>query len=146
MVSGKDLGQSPKVGLTHKDNKETSALLHIERLETALFNISSAITAHQDLDKTLEVIVQESLNCLKANRSTIFLIDPKSGNLKPQFTQALDALDERVGLFEEREVAQKTFELKKPFLVGGRGKSSDLPKGQKHERKIITILTLADHL
>jgi uncharacterized protein (TIGR02266 family) len=141
MVSGKDLGQSPKVGLTHKDNKETSALLHIERLETALFNISSAITAHQDLNKTLEVIVQESLNCLKANRSTIFLIDPKSGNLKPQFTQALDALDERVGLFEEREVAQKTFELKKPFLVGGRGKSSDLPKGQKHERKIISLMS-----
>ena len=141
MVSGKDLGHSPRVGLIHKDNKETSALLHIERLETALLNISSAITAHQDLNKTLEVIAQESLKCLKANRSTIFLIDPKSGNLKPQFTHALDPLDERVGLFEEREVAQQAFELKKPFLVGGRGKSSDLSKAQKHEGKIISLMS-----
>src|SRR3972149_673012 len=123
MVSSKDLGQSPRTGLTHKDSKETSALMHIERLETALFNISSAITAHQDLNKTLEVIARESLNCLKATRSTIFLIDPKSGNLKPQFIHALDPLDERVGLFEEREVAQKALEPKKPFLVGGGGKA-----------------------
>ena len=114
---------------------------YIERLETALFNISSAITAHQDLNKTLEVIVHESLNCLKASRSSIFLIDPKNGNLKPQFTQALDPVDERVGLFEEREVAQKTFELKKPFLVGGRGKFSESSKGQKQERKIISLMS-----
>jgi len=141
MVSGKDLGQSPRTGLTHKDSEETSALVHIERLETALFNISSAITAHQDLNKTLEVIARESLNCLKANRSTIFLIDPKSGNLKPQFTHALDPLDERVGLFEEREVVQKVLEHKKPFLVGGRGKSSDFSQSQKHERKIISLMS-----
>ncbi len=50
-------------------------------------------------------------------------------------------MDERVGLFEEREVAQKTFELKKPFLVGGRGKPSDLSKGQKRERKIISLMS-----
>jgi len=141
MVSSKDLGQSPRTGLTHKDSEETSALLHIERLETALFNISSAITAHQDLNKILEVIARESLNCLKANRSTIFLIDPKSGNLKPQFTQALDPLDERVGLFEEREVAQNAFEHKKPLLVGGRGKSSDFSQSQKHEQKIISLMS-----
>ena len=65
MVSSKDLSQSPRVVLTHRENKETSVTLHIERLETALFNISSAIAAHQDLNKTLEVIAQESLNCLK---------------------------------------------------------------------------------
>ena len=141
MVFSKDLGQSPKIGPTHKDSNETPALLHIERLEAALFNISSAITAHQDLNKTLEVIARESLNCLKANRSTIFLIDPKSGNLKPQFTYALDPLDERVGLFEEREVAKKALEEKKPFLAGGRGKSSGLSKGQKHQRKIISLMS-----
>ena len=141
MVLSKDLGQAPKVGLAHKESNETPALPHIERLETAIFNISSAITAHQDLNKTLEDIAREALHCLKANRSTIFLIDPKSGNLKPQFTHALDPLDERVGFFEEREVAQKALEEKKPFLVGGRGKSSDSSKGQKHQRKIISLMS-----
>ena len=141
MVLSKDLGQPPKDGLIHKDTQETPALLHIERLETAIFNISSAITAHQDLNKTLEVISREALRCMKANRSTIFLVDPKSGNLKPQITHALDPLDERVGLFEEREVAQKTLEEKKPFLVGGRGKSSESSKGQKQQRKIISLMS-----
>jgi uncharacterized protein (TIGR02266 family) len=93
------------------------------------------------LNKTLEVIAREALHCLKANRSTIFLIDPKSGNLKPQFTHALDPLDERVGLFEEREVAQKALEEKKTLLVGGRGKSSDSSKSQKHQRKIISLMS-----
>jgi len=145
MVYSKDLGQSPSMGLTpQRDSKETPAVMQFERLEAALFNISSAISAHEDLNKILEVIARESLNCLPANRSTIFLIDPQSGNLKPQFIDALDPLDERVGLFEEREVAQKAFELKKPFVVGGGGKSPDLSRGQKHERKIITTLILAD--
>ena len=32
MGSTKDLGQSPRVGLTPKDRKETSVLVHIERM------------------------------------------------------------------------------------------------------------------
>ena len=140
MGSTKDLGQSPRVGLTPKDRKETSVLVHIERMETAFLHISSAISAHQDLNRTLEVIARESLNCLRANRSTIFLIDPKSGNLKPRFTHALDPLDERVGLFEESELAQKALQHKKPFLVGGRGKVANLSKGQEHERKVISLM------
>jgi uncharacterized protein (TIGR02266 family) len=109
-------------------------------METAFLHISSAISAHQDLNRTLEVIARESLNCLRANRSTIFLIDPKSGNLKPRFTHALDPLDERVGLFEESELAQKALQHKKPFLVGGRGKVANLSKGQEHERKVISLM------
>jgi len=141
MVYSKDLGQSPSMGSTQRDGKETPAIMQFERLRAAIFNISSAITAHEDLNKILEVIARESLNCLEANRSTIFLTDPQTGNLKPQCIQALDPLDERVGLFEEGEVAQKAFELKKPFVVGGRGKSPDLSEGQKHERQIISLMS-----
>ena len=141
MVYSKDLGQSPSMGSTQRDGKETPAIMQFERLRAAIFNISSAIIAHEDLNKILEVIARESLNCLEANRSTIFLTDPQTGNLKPQCIQALDPLDERVGLFEEGEVAQKAFELKKPFVVGGRGKSPDLSEGQKHERQIISLMS-----
>jgi uncharacterized protein (TIGR02266 family) len=120
MVSNNPSEQPPKAGIIHKDIKETSALTHIECLETAFFRISFAISAHKGLNTILEVIGRESLNCLKASRSTIFFMDPKTGILTRQFTHALNPQDEPIGLFEEMEVAQKVLQENRPFLAGGR--------------------------
>jgi uncharacterized protein (TIGR02266 family) len=142
MVFGKLSGQSPKTGLIHKDIKESKALIHIERLETAFFQISSVISAPKDLNTILEVIVRESLNCLVANRSTIFLMDEKSGGLKIQWTYASDSLYKQVGLHEEREVAQKTFKQNKPFLLGALRDFSEFFKYEEREQKITSLMSI----
>jgi hypothetical protein len=53
-----------------KSLDQTEALAHIERLESAFSQISSLFGVHKDLNTILEHVVRESLNCLRANRST----------------------------------------------------------------------------
>jgi Tfp pilus assembly protein PilZ len=121
------LGQSPK------DIAEAKILRDIEH--TAFFQISSAFTSHKDLKTILEVITRESLNCLKANRSTIFLLDQTQGTLKTQATVSLDPQDEKVGLSEEEETARKALNQKTPILL-------QKPKYKGAERKITSLMSI----
>jgi uncharacterized protein (TIGR02266 family) len=142
MVTSKPLEHSPKVEIIHKDIKETKPSIDIECLEMVFFQISSVINSHKDLNTILEIITRAASRCLKANRSTIFLLDPKSGILTIQFTHAPDPIDERVGLFEEREVAERILKENKPLLVGGRGKSADSFKQQNQERRSMSLMSI----
>jgi len=142
MVFSKLSGQSPKVGIIHKEIREPKALTHIERLETAFFQITSAINAPKDLNTILEVIVRESHNCLRTSRSTIFLMDEKSEILKIQCSYASDPLQKQESLHEEKEVAQKTLKQNKPFFFGGRGNFPDVLKSQEKERKITSLMSI----
>ena len=128
------MGAAPIKGLK-------GAMAHIERLETAFFQISSLFNAHKDLNIILEAIARECLNCLTANRSTIFFVDPKSEILTAQFTQALDPRYEKVGLVEEKEVAKKTFRQGKPLLLGRPEDFSDFFKYEQRENKITSLLS-----
>ena len=125
---------------TPKDIAEAKISRDIEH--TAFFQISSVISAHKDLKIILEVIGRQSLNCLKANRSTIFLLDEKSGVLKTQFTYVSDPLNERVSLNEERGVAQKTLKQNNPFLLGGPKDFSEFFKYKERERKITSLMSI----
>jgi hypothetical protein len=80
MVFRKFFGQSPRNGIIHEDVKDPTALMHNERLEKGVFKISSLISAYRDLDTILEAIARESLECLKAHRTTIFLITSMKAN------------------------------------------------------------------
>jgi uncharacterized protein (TIGR02266 family) len=142
MTFGKLLGQSPKREIIHRDIRETKALIHMDGLEKAFVQISSVINAHKDLNKILEVIVQESLKCLKAHRSTIFLLDEKSGALKTQFTHVSDPLSEQVGLNEEREVARKTLQQNGPSLLRGPEDFSTFFKYDERKRKITSLMSI----
>jgi uncharacterized protein (TIGR02266 family) len=142
MVLNKLSGQPPKVEIIHKEVKEPTALTHIERLETAFFQITSVINAQKDINTILEVIVRESHNCLRANRSTIFLMDEKSGILKIQCTYASDSLQKQVGQHEEGEIAQKTFKQNKPFLLRRPKDFSDFFKYTERERKITSLMSI----
>jgi hypothetical protein len=64
-------------------NKEngTKDLIHIERLGKAFAQISSAINTHKDLKTILDAVTREVLNCLKAQRSTIFFRNDKGDGL-----------------------------------------------------------------
>ena len=108
----------------------------------ALLQVSSAVNDHQEFSAVLEKIGRESLNCLKAHRSTVFLLEEKSGILKTQFTFTSDPLHEQVGLFEEKEMARKALRQKRPFLLQEPGDFSDFLKYQERDRKITSLLSI----
>jgi Tfp pilus assembly protein PilZ len=108
----------------------------------ALAQISSAINNHKEFTAILEMIGRESLNCLKAHRSTVFLLEEKSGILKTQFTFTSDSLHEQVGLFEEKEMARKALRQKRPFLLREPGDFSDFLKYQERDRKITSLISI----
>jgi len=136
------LGQPPKRGIRHKDIQGKKALVHVARLETAFCRIGSVISSHKDLNAVLEVIAQECLSCLKAHRSTIFLLDEKSGILKTQYLYTLDPLYERVGLNEEKELAKKTLRQNKPLLLQGPEEFSEFFKDRKQEWRITSLMSI----
>ena len=139
MIFRKILGQTPKKEGTERDSQETKEL---KPEATALFEISSAIKSQKELIAILNLIAQHSLPCLKANRATVFLMDEKSGVLKTLGMYAVSPLDEQVGFFEEREVAHKTLNHKKPFYLR---ELKDLAEFFKHElggRKITSLMSI----
>ena len=109
---------------------------------TAFFQISSMISAHKDLPTILELIARESLNCLKAHRSTIFVLDEKSGILKTQFTNVPNSEDEQVSLHEEKEVARKVLKQGSPLLLRDAKDFSDFFKYEERKRKITSLLCI----
>jgi Tfp pilus assembly protein PilZ len=141
LIFKKRVGQSPK-GRTLEGDVGVRALMDKDRLETAFFRISSAISAHDDLPTTLDLITRESLISLKAQRSTIFLMERKSGILKPQFTFAANPLYEEVNLLEEKEVARKASGLMRPFLLQEPKDFSDFFKYEERGQKITSLMCI----
>jgi uncharacterized protein (TIGR02266 family) len=130
--------------------KRRDIFIHKTRLERsvgsldeveALTQIGSAILHHRDFMSVLEMIGRESLNCLKAHRSTVFLLEEKSGILKTQFTFTSDPVYEQVGLFEEKETARKALRAGKPLLLLEPGDFSDFLKYGERDRKITSLLS-----
>jgi transcriptional regulator with GAF, ATPase, and Fis domain len=86
-------------------------------LETAYFQISSAMIAHKDLPVVLELVLRESLSSLRGHRVTIFFLDEKSGILKVQSSDVLKPLYRLADLAEEKEVARKAIMQGKSFFL-----------------------------
>jgi len=131
--------------------KRRDVFIHKIRLErsvgsmdevVALTQIGSAILHHKDFMSVLEMIGRESLNCLKAHRSTVFLLEEKSGILRTQFTFTSDPQHEQVGLFEEKEMARKTLRSRKPFLLQEPADFSDFLKYEERDRKITSLMSI----
>ncbi|KPK93586.1 MAG: hypothetical protein AMJ94_03000 [Deltaproteobacteria bacterium SM23_61] len=108
----------------------------------ALTQIGSAILHHKDFMSVLEMIGRESLNCLRAHRSTVFLMEEKSGILKTQFAFTSDPQHEQVGLFEEKEMARKTLRSRRPFLLREPADFSDFLKYGERDRKITSLISI----
>ena len=109
---------------------------------TAFFQISTEINAKKDLTTILESICRESLNCLKANRATVFLMDSESGILKTQFSYAPNPIDEKLGLLEEKQVARKVLKQSGPLLLREPEDFADFFKYSERERKITSLLSI----
>ncbi|HSR12056.1 MAG TPA: GAF domain-containing protein, partial [Thermodesulfobacteriota bacterium] len=108
----------------------------------ALFQISSGVAGHKSLPVILENIARETLGSLKAHRSTVFMLEEKSGTLKSQFTSASDPIHQQVGLFEEKEVARKAVRQKKAFLLRDAGDFAEFLKHEARDRKITSLMSI----
>ncbi len=131
-----------KIGGILKSLNQTEATAHIERLESAFFQISSVFGVHKDLNTILEHLVRESLNCLRPTRCTLFLYDPASEVLKAKFTNALQPRYQKVGVVEEREIAKKALRQGKPLLLPGPESFSDFFKYEERENKITSLMSI----
>jgi len=109
---------------------------------SALFRISSSILQRKELKAILEMITRESLNCLNAQRSTLFLAEERSGVLKAQYTFSSDPIHEQVSLFEEKEVARKTLRQKKTLLLREPEDFSDFFKYEGRDHKITSLMSV----
>ncbi|NWF55203.1 MAG: PilZ domain-containing protein [Syntrophaceae bacterium] len=143
MVFGKFLGKQSKTSGPFSGLDTVEALQHIERLETAIFQISSALKSNKDTNKFLEMISQESLHFLRAHRSTFFSLDPKGEALKIKFTHALDPRYQQVGLVEEKEIAKRALRQSTPLLLAGPESFSRFFKYEERDNKITSLLSVS---
>jgi len=141
MVFGKFLGKQSKPSGPLSGLDATEALEHIDRLESAMFQVSSALKGYKDPNKMLEIISQESLHCLRAHRSTLFSLEPKTEGLKIKFTHALDPRYQQVGLVEEREIAKRALRQGSPLLLAGPESFSRFFKYEERDNKITSLLS-----
>jgi len=136
------LKQLSKREIINQEFKGKKALMYVTRLEAAFLKISSMINAHKDLNKIFEVIAQESLHCLKADRSTIFFVDEKNENLETHFIYAFNPLYGQVGLNEEKEVAYKAFQQNSPVLLRQPEDFSGFFQYRGKESKITSLMSI----
>jgi uncharacterized protein (TIGR02266 family) len=142
MVFGRLLGKQSKTGGPLRGLDSTEALEYIDGLETAIFQVSSALKSYKDPNKILEVISQESIHCLRAHRSTIFFLEAKGEALKIKFTHALDPRYLQVGLVEEKEIAKRTLRQGSPLLLSGPESFSRFFKYEERDNKITSLLSI----
>ena len=83
----------------------------------AFYEVSCQILSKQDLETILASIGRESLNALKADRATIYLLDKESKILKAQISYTPNPLREKINLLEEHEMARKAVFQDRPFLL-----------------------------
>ena len=141
MVFGKLLGKQSKTGGPLSGLDAAEALEYIDRLESAMFQISSALKNYKESTKILEIISQESLHCLRAHRSTFFSLEPNGEAFKIRFTHALDPRYQQVGLVEEKEIAKRALRQGSPLLLAGPESFSRFFKYDERDNKITSLLS-----
>ena len=141
MVLAKLLEPFSKRTIFAKETRGEQAMRDFD-LETAYFQISSAILAHKDLPTILDLVVRESLNSLRAHRVTIFFMDEASGILRAQFIDVLKPLYRQVGLPEEKEVAKKAIKQAKSFFLQEPQDFSEFSEYRDRGVKISSLLSI----
>jgi len=109
---------------------------------TAFYQISSVIIAKHSLTTILETIVQESLKCLKADRSSFYQLDSEKGFLIRKVSFSSNPFYEKVNLSEEKEVARKVVLQDQPFLLGKPEDFVNFFNYAEREEKINALMSL----
>jgi hypothetical protein len=128
-------GNPPREGPNDEKGKG-----NIEPIEKALFAITSMILASRGLAVILDLILQETLSCLNAHRSSIFTLGPDNGTMNIQCTRASHLEFAQVGLFEEKKLAGRVLEQNQPFLLNEPRDSTEPTRYGTGERKITSLM------
>jgi len=128
-------------GKIFQKENESKDSIHIERLGKALSQISSGINTHKDLKTILETVTREVLNCLKAQRSTVFFRNEEGDGLKCHLFCTSDRTYEQVCVNEEKEVAQKALQQNKPFVLRKPEDFSEFSKAKRGGQKITSLMS-----
>ena len=108
---------------------------------TAFFHISAAIKNQKDLASIFALVGREVLHCLFAHRSGIFLTNGSSAVLKPQFAYSPDPMDSKVGILEEKEIAKRSVQEKRPFVLREPKDFEEFFNYEGRDRKISSIMS-----
>ncbi len=100
------------------------------------------MSERKEPEKILELILRESLQCLGGQRSTMFVVEEKSGILKTEYIFAPEPANEQVSLYEEKEVARKALKQKRPLLLREPEGFGEFFNYDKRERKITSLLSI----
>jgi uncharacterized protein (TIGR02266 family) len=119
--------QFPKKEILQKDIVDKNAILLIEGLIRAFFQITSAISNQEDLNRILGLIVRKAPACLKAHRCTLFLMREKNEELLTKISFSPDEYKKK-SLPEEMALIQKLPQQDQPFLMR---KPEDFPEVYK---------------
>ncbi len=122
-----------------KSLEKTLALL--EEVNS-FYQSSSVISAHRDEGLLLDLIVRESLKCLRAHRCILFF--QESGNDIPSVARisATEPQHEQVNQEEEKECARRTLSQNKPILLREAREFADIfPSGERN-RSIHSLLSV----
>lgn len=100
------------------------------------------ILAKKSIETIFDFIVRESLNCLNAHRVSFFLLDQRSGNIKPSFNNTCNPAYATIGMFEEKEVVANALKEGNPILLKIPKDFTVLFKYLKGERKITSLMVI----
>ena len=138
MVWGKIIGQTAK----RESGSDGKGIRDFDRLETAFLKMTTLVREKKDLPLLLEHVARESLYCLMAHRSSIFVADDNKGVLSPSYSFAANPQYEQVGLLEEKEVVRRTIKQNKKFLLREQKDFSEFFKYGDRDRKITSLMSI----
>jgi hypothetical protein len=138
MVWGKIIGQTAK----RESGPEGRGIRDFDRLETAFLKMTTLVKEKKDLPLLLEHVARESLFCLMAHRSSIFVADESKGVLSSSFSFSANPQYEQVGLLEEKEVVRRAIKQNKTFLLREQKDFSEFFKYGDRDRKITSLISI----
>jgi len=141
MIFRKILKSSPK-GNIDRSKGVAEGRTEREGEHAALLKISSAISGKRKFEFIMELIAQESGNCLQAHRVNIFRLDGSRDILNTQYSFAPHPLYEQISLLEEKEVARKVLKQNVSFLLKGPQDFSEFFRYQERKRKITSLMSI----
>ena len=129
-------------GKIFRKDTETKDLVHVERLGKAFSQISSAINTHKELKTILEAAVRGVLNCLKAQRSTIFSGTRKATGSNPTLPLLRIVQTSRCVRVRKKRLHKKPSSRTSHSCCENWGDFSEFSKTKRTEQKISSRMSV----
>ncbi len=128
--------------LSREENDRATASVRLSEL-TALFQVSTTLQLQLRSDVILEIIVRRVVSTLKAQQSSIMILEPEHGELVTRATYGLEAEFSRGARKKIGEGIAGWVALRREAVtLGERAPSNELGRHYKENRRITSALSL----